>query len=377
MNKGCTGARHGVNRRGSAIKALGGLADNGIMTPPVLLPDAPMSEAENRIVDLVVHKLIKEPHNPSRVELRPSVLAASPSAQRLIDHLLQLYSERLGKGFGRFEDDEDNFPMPRFIRQHVFEGLTDFHTLTQHMMQHLQMRSDQEELSSGGHVVIARVAHGNNDHLLVAIIGEVVGTAITRELDVVDSVHLDIGNLRVAGRIDLKAWRNGAERYISFLRGRANVAHYFKQFLGCNDLVIALRETQKLVRGLEKFASDQQLDSEHRDALYQRAHGYLDESGDSGEELSLDQLSEQIWPQAASQLREALADEALELANGFVPDRRAIKPLLRFKAASPGWKLEFDRSSLRSGAVIYDRQHDRLILTEIPESLRRELTREE
>lgn len=336
-----------------------------------------MSQADNRIVDLVIHKLIKEPHSASRTELRRASLPVTTSAQRLVDHLVMLYAERLGKGFGRFEDDEDNFPMPRFIRQHVFEGLIDFHTLTQHMMQHLQMRSDQEELSSGGHVIIARVASGTADHLFVAIVGEVVGTAITGELDVVDSLHLDTSNLRVAGRIDLKAWRNGAERYISFLRGRANVAHYFKQFLGCNDLVIALRETQKLVRGLEKFAADQQLDGAHRDELYQRAHQYLDESGDNGEELSLNQMSQTLWPQAAGQLREALTDEALELASGFIPDRRAIKPLLRFKASSPAWKLEFDRSSLRSGAVIYDRQHDRLILTEIPESLRRELTRED
>ena len=42
--------------------------------------------------------------------------------------------------------------------------------------------------------------------------------------------------LRVAGRIDLGAWQTGGERYISFLRGRGDVAQYFKLFLGCNDL---------------------------------------------------------------------------------------------------------------------------------------------
>lgn len=333
--------------------------------------------SDHRIIALVVHTLIKEAHGPSRIVLAPRPLPVTPATRRLVDQLVNLYSERLGKGFGRFEEDEDNFPMARFVRQHVFDETIDFHELSRLMLQHLQVRCDQEELASGGHVLITRVENGRQDHLYVAIVSEVTGTAVTSSLDVVDSVHLDLGNLRVAGRIDLQAWRNGAERYISFLRGRANVANYFKQFLGCNDLVTALRETQKLVRGLEKFASDSALPAEQRDELYQRAHAYLDESGEAGAELSIDDLTHAVWPQAAAPLRETLTAEELELATGFVPDRRAIKPLLRFKASSPGWKIEFDRSSLRAGTVIYDRQHDRLILTEIPESLKRELSRDQ
>lgn len=332
-----------------------------------------MTEPDHRIIDLVVHKLIKDPHGPTQIELRQTRVSATASAQRLVDHLGRLYNERFGKGFGRFEDDEDNFPMPRFIRQHAVEESIDFLTLSHLMMQHLQVRSEQEELASGGHVLIARVENNRSDYLFVAIVTEMIGTAITNNLDVVDSVHLDINNLRVAGRIDLNAWRSGAERYISFLKGRANVAQYFKLFLGCNDLVIALRETQKLVQGLEQFAEAQQLQPEVRDQLFQRAHGYLDEFGDNGAPVSLDTLSQHVWPEAANRLREALDDENLALSSGFIPDRRAIKPLVRFKTSGPEWKLEFDRSSLRSGAVIYDRQHDRLILSNIPEALRKEL----
>lgn len=334
-----------------------------------------MTRAEQQ--QAIIHRLIKEAHAPSRLELRRACLPDSPAVRRLLEQLSGLYNERLGKGFGAFEEDEDNFPMPRLVREHVFDGLTDFHELSVRMLQHLQARCDQEELATGGHVLIARLSSDTYDHLYVAIVGEVTGSSITSALDVVDSVHLDLGNLRVAGRIDLKGWRNGAARYISFLRGRANVAQYFKLFLGCNDLLLAVRETRKLVQGLEQFASAQQLQGSERDALYQKAHQCLDEAGSAGEELSLDDLVHEVWPQAAEQLRHSLADEQLQLASGFVPDRRALKPLLRFKASGPAWKLEFDRSSLHSGAVIYDRQHDRLILTEIPESLRRELLGEQ
>lgn len=332
-----------------------------------------MTEPLNTIRNLVVHHLHKDAHGPATVSLRAGELAVSASAQRLVDRLCKHYAERLGKGYGRFEDDEDNFPMPRFVRQHVQEGSIDFITLAQLMMQHLQTRAEQEQLASGGHVLIARVDNGSADFLLVAIITEAIGTTMTEDLDIIETVHLDLANLRVAGRIDLAAWQRGAERYISFLKGRGEVANYFKLFLGCNDVVVALRETQKLVQGLEQFAERQQLEPSQRDQLFERAHVFLDELGDEGLPLSLDQVASKAWPDAPQQLRHQLADQELALSSGFVPDRRAIKPLVRFKANAPQWKLEFDRSSLRSGAVIYDKHSDTLVLSNIPEHLKREL----
>jgi nucleoid-associated protein len=329
--------------------------------------------SEYTIHDLTVHKLVKDPHGPATIELRNGRMPVTPSAQRLVDHLCKCYSERLGKGYGRFEEDEDNFPMPRFLRQYVVESSIDFATLAQLMMQHLQVRAEQEQLSSGGYVLIARIDNGAADCLLVALVTEVIGTAITNGLEIVDSLHLDMGNLRVAGRIDIKAWQHGAERYISFLKGRGDVAHYFKLFLGCNDVVIALKETQKLVHGLGQFAERQQLEPAARDQLLERAHGYLDGLGESGEPMSIDEIANRVWPDAPEHLRAALQDEHLELASGFVPDRRAIKPLVRFKANALHWKLEFDRNSLRSGDVIYDKHSDTLVLSNVPEHLKREL----
>ncbi len=344
--------------------------------PQPILREPRMSEQQNTVHNLVIHKLIKDPHGPARIELRDAPMTVTPSAQRLIDHLGKLYTERFGKGYGKFEDDEDNFPMSRFVRQHVIEQSIDFNTLSQLMMQHLQVRAEQEELASGGYVLIARVDTGTADCLFVAIVTEVVGTAITEGLDIVDTIHLDLTHLRVAGRIDLTGWQNQAERYISFVKGRGDVAHYFKLFLGCNDLVIALKETQKLVLGLTQFAEQRQLQPEARDELFERAHGYLDELGDNREPVSLDVMATRIWPQAPEQIRETMNSEEVEVSGGFVPDRRAIKPLMRFKVAAPQWRLEFDRASLRSGAVVYDRKNDTLVLFNIPENIRKELLAE-
>lgn len=330
----------------------------------------------NAIVNLVVHKLVKNQHGVASVELADAVINVTPSAQRLIDHLHKLYAERTGKGYGKFEADENNYPMQRFVREYFIDHATDYYELSRIMMQHLQARAGQEQLATGGYVLIAHVNNGATDFLLVAIVTEVIGTAITEGLEIIDSVHLDMSNLRVAGRVDLTAWRNNADRYISFLKGRGEVANYFRQFLGCNDVLIALQETQKLVRGLESFANEQHLEPAARDQLFNEAHTYLDELGRNGDAVSLDAFANRIWPDSPDDLRVALATEDLQLSDGFIPDRRAIRTLVKFKAASAHWKLEFDRSGLRNGDVRFDQQNNSIVLSNIPDALRRELVDE-
>jgi nucleoid-associated protein len=328
---------------------------------------------DNKIENLIVHKLIKNPHGTASIELADSTIEVSSSAQRLIDHLHRLYAERAGKGYGKFEEDENNFPMRRFVREYFVDQSIDYYSLSETMMDHLRHRAEKEQLATGGYVLIAQINTKGSVFLLIAIVTEVVGTAITKGLEIVDSTHLDMNNLRVAGRVDLTAWQTGVDRYISFLKGRGEVANYFKQFLGCNDVLVALQETQKLVRGLENFAAQQCLEAGARDKLFEQAHNYLDELRRDGSPVKIEAFANRLWPDSPEDLKTVLADEELQLSDGFIPDRRAIKGLVKFKGTSAHWTLEFDRRGLRIGDIKYDRPSNTLILSNIPTALRAEL----
>lgn len=329
-----------------------------------------------QITNCVVHKLIKEANQrQANVDLRPAELLVNNSVQRLIDHLHKLYSERAGKGYGRFEENADEYPAQRFIRQHVVEGQSDFLTLSNRLMTHLQSRASGEQFATGGFVLIAKINQDGTQYLLVAIVTEIVGTAITEGLEVIDSVHLDMSQLRVAGRVDLTAWQDGADRYISFLKGRSEISNYFRLFLGCNDLILALEESKKLVLGLEQFATEQELTPALRDDFLDRAHQYLTGLG-KDTPVSLEALSNHLWPDEPETLQIKLASEALGLSDGFVPDRRAIKGLVKFEGKSDHWKLSFDRRAVRAGHLRYNRDTDSIVLTQIPAHLRQELIEE-
>lgn len=335
-----------------------------------------MTESTHAISGLVIHRLIRAAEGPSQVELRPAANPLDEPAARLMERLCRHFAERPGKGYGWFEKDERSFPMPRLVREHAIEQGMDFATLSKEMVTQLQQRVDEDKMDEGGYVLIARATVFGADCLYVALLQETLGTAIGDGLSIQDSPHLDFSALQVAGRIDISAWQAGAERYISFLKGRGDVAGWFKRFLGCTDVVIALKETKKLVETLSHFAETQQLDAAGRDELLERAHLVLEEMGDSGAALNLEAVAGQIFPDAPQKLSATLQDEALDLASGFVPDKRALRPLIRFKASAEDWKLEFERSGLRSGAVQYDKASNTLVLTNVPENLKKLLLEE-
>lgn len=328
------------------------------------------ASATHAISHLVIHRLVPGDGAPSRVELRPQANPLDDAAVRLMERLCRHLAERPGKGFGHFERDEANFPMPRWVRAHAIEGSLDFAGLSREMLGHLQQRIDEDKVEEGGYVLFARATVFGADCLYVALLQETLGTVIGDGLSILDSPHLDMAGLQVAGRIDISAWQAGAERYISFLKGRGDVAGWFKRFLGCTDVVIALKETKKLVETIGHFADTQQLEAPQRDELMERAHLVLEEMGERGDPLSLQAVAAQIFPDAPARLAETLQNEALDLATGFVPDKRALRPLIRFKASAADWKLEFERSSLRGGSVHYDKESNTLVLSNIPEKLR-------
>jgi len=336
-----------------------------------------MSSVHSNIVNLIVHKLLKDAHGSASVELRPGgVVNVTPTAQRLIDQIHKLYSERTGKGYGNFDTDENNFPMPSYVRQHFIDGNINFLELSHLMMEHLQARANNEQLATGGYVLIAQVNNGATEFLFTAIVTEVIGTAINEGMEIVDSVHLDMSHLRVAGRINITAWQDEQERYISFLKGRGEIANYFKKFLGCNDLLIARRETQKLMEGLEQFTTNQHLNSTSRDSLFEHAYGYLNNLSQNNNPLSLDAFANNLWSNAPNALLIVLTEDSLELSDGFVPDKKVIKKLVKFKGIAVRWKLEFDRDALRFEDVRYNKDNNTLILSNVPEELRNDLLAE-
>lgn len=323
----------------------------------------------------IVHIMNKEQHESARLVLSPNEKPVQNACEKLISDLTERYSGRAGKGYGRFEEDRDNYPMGTIVSDYFMDDNSNFYDTSVRMLNHLTARADAEQMSTGGYVIIAHTEVAGNQYLLVAILTSAIGSAV-QDFDIQSSEYLDIAKLRVAGRIDLSGWQEGKERYISFLKGQNSVAGYFKKFLGCNDILVAKQETIKLRDALLEFATEQNLAPAAREEFLNRAHEQLKSLNKSGETFESQTFANELWPINPELLISKLSNEDIEFSDGFVPDGNVIRGLVSFKGKSRHWSLKFDRAALHEGSVYYDPDNNKLILNEIPDNLRDEILAE-
>lgn len=195
-----------------------------------------MANKEIEIKHVIVHISNKEQGEPTSVDPSPAEGQVTEASQRLIDDICERYAGRAGKGYGHFEDDHDSYPMSTIISDYIIHNTDDFYACSCRMVNHLSVRSSDQHMATGGYVLFAHIEVDQHEHMLVAVVTATIGSVV-EGFDIRDSTYLDIAKLRVAGRIDLTAWQNGTERYISFLKGQDSVSSYFKKFLGCNDVI--------------------------------------------------------------------------------------------------------------------------------------------
>jgi nucleoid-associated protein len=162
-------------------------------------------------------------------------------------------------------------------------------------------------------------------------------------------------------------------RYIGFLKQRGEVADYFKRFLGCNELLKNSEETKKLVTVLKRFAREQELPQEEEEKFFKAAHDFCYDCMKSDEPLSLDALSNAVWPSDPRKLQTALSEVDVQLSDGFIPDKRSLNSLVHIKAKTPYWSLDLQRHALSQGYAKYNKQKGQLVLMNLPAELTAEL----
>lgn len=329
---------------------------------------------------VIVHKLVKEKHGKVSVVERAAALAVTEPVKKLILAIHDLYASKASKGYGRFEADEVNYPSSVILRNMFIDNSMTFVDGSKSLLSVLSAKAGAVPLATGGYVLMAQVTNAANvTWFLVAIINNVDGSVIDdKTLEVVDAMHVDLVNLRVAGRVNLTDWEKADKdiRYVGFLKQRGEVADYFKVFLGCNELVADTEETKKLVSTLKRFAKNQGLDQKAEEDFLKSAFNYCEERNKNDEPLSLEALSNVAWPNEPKKLQEAFVEEGVQITDGFVPDGRSIKALVRLRYKTEYWTVDIDRLALSQGYAHYNQTRGELTLLKLPNELKAELDRE-
>lgn len=332
------------------------------------------------INNVIIHKLIKEQHGDATFALRDTELSLTEPVKKLVWDIQELYSGRTSKGYGRFDEGNINYLAPGILRCYFEDKNKNFFEISCDLMSVLADKANPVGFATGGFVLMAHISGENQeDWFVVAIIKNTKGTAIDENTyEVNAAIHVDLDDLRVAGRINVADWLSGAEniRYIGFLKQRDKISDYFKEFLGCSELVVNTEETKKLVSTLKDFAKSKELDQNEESEFLQRAYDYCQDKHEKDEPLSLDGLANAIWPDSPEELKSTFTINEVQISDGFVPDKRSLNSLVKMKYKTKYWSLNLDRHALSEGHAHYDQQKGELTLKNLPDEFKAELDRE-
>ncbi len=328
----------------------------------------------NQIINVAIHDL-ERVDDGFRVKSGNDHLAVTPTTQRVVDDLYQLYSRRASKSHGKFSTADDAAPTEKHLRDYL-DQRTNFADLTDKMMATLKHQAGLRNAAQGGHVFFAHFSRDGRQFLLVAILNDKLSAALTTSYDVADVQHLDMDGFRFAGRINLTGWAANEERYIGFLKGKGAVSEYFMAFLGCDNTVQVRQDTADLVQALKGYADHQGMIGEARDEFLSKAKAICDRASRNREEIEFEALANELAPKEPQALLSVLTDPERRLNDRFIPDRRALSSLVKFRGKTAQWSVEFERDALSGGKVRYDASENTLTLLDLPDDLTAQLKRE-
>lgn len=323
------------------------------------------------INNAVIHKLMREGSEPSVIHEASAVLEVGDAALlTLVSDVHKVYSERSGKSYGKFDPALTPVSSEPHLLKLKNEAEADFLAITLNLMKILKSKVDGQNFATGGHVLIFDYNANGNRWFVVAIVNSASGTMVDENFQVVEAPYLDTNGLRFAGRVNFTDWEEGAERYISFLRGKSSdVSQYFQNFIGCTTVAQDLSDTKNLVAAVKQFASEQLLADDTKETLLAEVESFAREKAETKQPLSLDELANKVWPTAPDTLKKAFNESDPPISDGFIPRKRGLEGLVRFKAKTKKWKLEFEREAVQDGTILFNPDDGTVTIKNLPDEI--------
>src|SRR5699024_4297711 len=204
------------------------------------------------------------------------------------------------------------------------------------------------------------------------------GFAVDEGLNVVPARQLNLAQMSLAARIDLRQWQNGDSRqYLSWTRDRGGkaLAVGLAALLRAAEGVEASGASRSL---LEAFSDYVERDDTPEEASREAYATLIDDAraqASRGEPITLEELSEVLDEQQPRAFYEHIRAADYGLSPEIPPDRKALNQFRRFTGRAAGVSISFD-SHLLGSSVEYDAPTDRLIIKQVPKQLKEQLKRQ-
>lgn len=328
------------------------------------------------ILRSIVHLIDKQPNGEAAtLHARDSELAVSQATEDLLARLNDTYNAK-PKVWGFFNTDSVTYPFSGWLGRYLVDN--DFVAFSRQAADHLKTLMEGNNLSVGGHVLLAHYRQDESEYLAIALLHHNEGVSVTDTLDVAPARQLDLAQLHLAARIDLTDWRSDSpsKQYISFTKGKGGkrIADYFRDFIGCEEGIDAPGETRTLLKAFSDYVESEDFAEEQAREKTDNLIDYANTQARTGQPITLDELSELVDGEQPKAFYDYIRNKDYGLAAEIPPDKRTLHQFRRLTGRAGGLSISFE-SHLLGSQVEYDEGQDQLIIHQVPTTLRDQIKR--
>ena len=340
----------------------------------------------------VGHRLVVSGEDKLSIIPRDKCLAVTPEIESLAHQINHSFNSKPGKGVGHFTEEaaggEDTIPFKTSLAEFMHaqkervDNLEDiFHAFTLTSGDKLIKALTDTGTVQTGFLIFCQYEFLATQYLMITLLNTRSHVEINQALELNAREHLDLAKMQLAVRIDLTQLEIQPEqkRYVSFIKGLMGrkVSDFFMDFIGCEELVDIKQQNKQLISSVDAYLASENLDREEQQQHRDEVKSYFKEKIDSGESLSIKELSGRLSPDSDSEHSFEAFTQTLEapLEENIQPDPAALRQLAKFTGQGGGISLSFERKLL-GDKIIYDPVSDTLTIKGIPPNLKDQLTRQ-
>lgn len=349
------------------------------------------------ILHVILHEVVKDQMSNGALNCRDEELpivndeSENTPVVALVEQILDLYDKKHGKGLGVFEENTINYPFSRMLGKFLDKRGTsgrdkesiskDFVSFTKSSMTNLLARMDEQQFSTGGYVLYSIYNDDEgNPFMCIAMLRNKQGSAIDENLNVMETIHLDLDKLHICCQVDVKPWRTPAGidlKYLSFIKGRvsSSTPEYFLKFIGCAEFSDSRIQTNELTQVVKEYCKDKQFTTEESTNFRRLVYDYCKSKLDRKERVFITDLSHYLDEENPESFLQFVNQGEYEIGTGFEVYPNSLKKLQRISGGNKEIRLAFEARlygnqirKLRDGERINARGNT-VVINNIPENL--------
>ena len=309
----------------------------------------------------------------------PASLEVTPKIESFVDSLHKTYNGKNNKAYGGFTQTPATDSAERFVD--VFskyqQDNSTFDAFSTTAVKLLISEIEKYDMVETGYLVITHYEYLGGRFMMISIVPVSDHYSVDGELNISSNQHLDTTNITLAARIDMFDFEQNEKenRYVSFIKGRAGrrVSDFFLDFLSCEEGISAKDQTNTLVKAVEDFVANNDLDAEEKHQARREVLNYCKEQKESNEDVSLQELSKVIsQDDTTKDFYSFCQEQEYPIEESFPHEQSIINKVTKYSGYGAGIAINFERNHFGKD-VVYNPINESLTIYRVPPNLKAQL----